>query len=483
MTAKWLRSSIWNLVGIGAPFAVAIVCMPILVHRLGVERYGLLILAWTIVGYFSIFDFGMSRAITQLVAKATKDSTAEGTSVVLTGIFILGGLGVFGGLVFFLGAPSITRFSHIPLELQNETINSMKILGLGLPFVIISTGLRGALEGVFDFTGMNLIRLLSGIGTYLLPVAVMTYSIRLDWICASLVVLRGVSCLGYYFRCKAFFDFKATNRWIDFQIGRRLLNYGGWITVSNLISPFMAYLDRFLIAGVISLAMVGYYSSSQEVVTKFQIIPAAILSVLFPAISRIYESSPTQAESIFQKGAHYVTYALFPLAACSILFAQEGLGLWFGKDFAAKSYEVARILTIGSFVNCLALNPFSFLQGIGRPDVTAKVHLVELPIYLLLLYFLLARWGLIGVALAWTLRMAIDLSILIFALSRQWPSMRRVAKKVAFGFLGPIGALAVLPIIQSLQGKVLGAIVIIGFSVYMLIKEWRIGGLYLAENK
>jgi O-antigen/teichoic acid export membrane protein len=481
MTPHWLKGSIWNLLGTGIPFVFAIACMPLLLNGLGAERYGLLILAWAVVGYFSIFDFGLSRAITQLVAKSYKVSPEHSAPVVVTGVLVLGILGTLGGLVLFLGAPLIDRVGRIPLALRHEAIRSVEVLGVGLPFVVISTGLRGALEGVFDFAWLNVIRVLSGIGTYLVPVAVMLISIQLDWICAGLVVLRALSCLAYYLRCRLYFGLGGIRHTVDVQVASRLLGYGGWITVSNLVSPVMAYLDRFLVAGAISVAMAGYYSTSQEIVTRFQIIPGSVLAVLFPAISRSHLTSPYRAGHILFRGSQFVTFAVLPLAAGCLLFAREGLGIWFGQDFARQAYVVAQVLTIGSFFNCVALCPFFYLQAVGRPDITAKTHLLELPLYLLLLWVLTMQWGVIGVAIAWSCRMACDLAILSVGTARQSEIMRQFVQRAGLRIGAPAAALTSLVFVESLRLRTFAFCAMAGLSAWVLWTEWASGEIPLVE--
>src|SRR5260370_17788980 len=63
------RNTVWNLIGYGAPMAVAVFCIPILIRGLGKERFGVLTLAWALIGYASLFDLGLGRALTQLVAR------------------------------------------------------------------------------------------------------------------------------------------------------------------------------------------------------------------------------------------------------------------------------------------------------------------------------------------------------------------------------------------------------------------------------
>ena len=63
------RNTIWNMVGQGAPLLVALFAIPLLIKGMGTDRFGVLTLAWAVVGYFSLFDLGLGRALTKLVAE------------------------------------------------------------------------------------------------------------------------------------------------------------------------------------------------------------------------------------------------------------------------------------------------------------------------------------------------------------------------------------------------------------------------------
>ena len=62
------RSILWNAAGIGLPLAVGVVVVPAIVRGLGTERFGFLSIVWMMIGYFSIFDLGLGRTLTKLVA-------------------------------------------------------------------------------------------------------------------------------------------------------------------------------------------------------------------------------------------------------------------------------------------------------------------------------------------------------------------------------------------------------------------------------
>jgi O-antigen/teichoic acid export membrane protein len=90
------------------------------------------------------------------------------------------------------------------------------------------------------------------------------------------------------------------------------------------------------------------------------------------------------------------------------MLAENGLRLWIGPEFAQRSTPVLQWLAAGVFINCLAQVPFALIQGVGRPDLSAKLHLLELPGYLFALWYLTTRYGINGAAIAWTARVLID---------------------------------------------------------------------------
>src|SRR5216683_2817089 len=100
------KNTVWNLIGNGAPMLVAVVCIPILIQGLGKERFGVLTLAWALIGYASLFDLGLGRALTQLVArKLGTGEDREVPTLVWTSLFLMLLLGLAGTAAVVLASP------------------------------------------------------------------------------------------------------------------------------------------------------------------------------------------------------------------------------------------------------------------------------------------------------------------------------------------------------------------------------------------
>ena len=414
-----VRNSLWNFAGQILPLAIAAVAIPVLIHHLGVERFGVLTLVWILVGYFSLFDLGIGRAVTKLLAERIALQDHEGAAnLVWTAMACMLFLGAcFGGVLFAL-APWLTHSAlKIPPTLQGEVAHSLPWLAMAVPFVTLTCGLRGMLEAQQNFAAVNALRAAFGFISYLAPLAVLPFSNSLYAIVLTLAGARIVSCVLHFMVCRRCVKGFSLHLTWDKAAFRALLGFGGWLTVSNIISPMMVYLDRFLIGSVVSISAVAYYAAPFDAVTKLWLIPAALSGVLFPAFSGALAVDDHQrTTSLYERSIASTFAILFPIILGIVLFAPEGLTLWLGADFSRRSAVVLQILAIGVFTNSLANMPYALLQASGRPDLTAKLHLVEVPCYLALLYWGVRVRGIEGAALAWTVRLSAEALVLFLLL-------------------------------------------------------------------
>jgi O-antigen/teichoic acid export membrane protein len=411
------RNALLSLLGHAAPLLAALLFVPPLVARLGADRFGFLALAWVLVGYLSLLDLGLGRALTRLVAERSARLTDAGlpalshTALSLT--FVLGGLA--GALLYAAAVPVAERLLRVPVALQSEATQALRILAFYLPFVTMTAALRGILEGGQRFGWVNAIRIPLGILTFAAPLVATEWSSTLPALVLALAVPRLAAALAHWLVCRRIAPALTGFTWPRRASSRELLSYGGWITVSNIVGPLMVYADRFLIGAAVAMSAVAYYTAPYEVVTRLWLVPAAVTAVLFPAMS---SAAPERLALLYRAGIKVVLGIVFPIALLLITFAAEGLELWLGERFAVEGARVAQLLCLGAAVNCAAYVPFTLLQARGHAALTAKTHLVELPLYIALLALAVAAWGIEGAAFAWCLRSIADASALFIIVRR-----------------------------------------------------------------
>ncbi|MGB2606188.1 MAG: flippase, partial [Candidatus Sulfotelmatobacter sp.] len=330
----WLlaRNVVWNLLGTGSPLLVACVSIPILIHRLGADRFGVIALAWTLVGYAGLFDLGLGRALTKLVSeKLGNGREREIPELFWTSQAMMIALGVGGAVIFALGSHRLVYgILKIPAVLQNDVLWSFYALAASIPMVTGTAGLRGFLEAQQAFGLINLIRVPMGIFTFAAPLLVLPFSNHILPIILVLVAGRVVAWMAHLLLCFRVTPGLPSELAVRPRYMRPLLILGGWMTVSNIVGPMMLYMDRFVIGALVSTAAVTYYATPYEVVTKLLIVSAAVSSVMFPAFSLSSIQDRHRLGNLYRSTTSYLLAILVPLTALLIATARPGLSLWLG---------------------------------------------------------------------------------------------------------------------------------------------------------
>lgn len=407
---------------------MAIFAIPLLIKGLGKERFGVFTLLWVITGYFSLFDLGLGRAVTKLVAERLgQNKYREIPTLFWTALSIMLLIGILGATILIPVCPwLVISVLNVPADLQSETINSLYLIMIFLPIIITIPTLRGILEAYQRFDITSVIN--ASMGTYSLfaPLLVLVLSHHLFLIVATLVLGRVLTFGAFLNRCFNIVPGLRDGFKIQRSLLRSLLGFGGWMTVTNILGPLMVYVDRFIIGALISMTAVAFYVTPYELVTKLLLFPGALLNVLFPAFSTSFMVDRHRTVRLFQRGVKYIFLALLPISLLLATLAFEGLNFWLGPEFAQNGTRVVQILAVGVLINSLSFVPFGLIQGAGRPDLTAKVHLIELPIYFLGLWLLINAYGIEGAAIAWAMRAALDF-VLLFFLAKQLLQLQRTA--------------------------------------------------------
>jgi O-antigen/teichoic acid export membrane protein len=399
----------FNLIGSSFPIIAAIICIPLLIEEIGLDKFGSLTLVWALVGYFGLFDLGMGRSLTLRLVQLGPDLTNEKDKAVAcwTALFIISLLAAILALLMLFVAAS--------LNLTEDEYVATWYVSLSLIITMAANIFRGILESIGQFAVINLIRSPLGVYNFVAPLLVATFlSSDISALTLCLVLGRlGALLISILITVRKFKPLRS-NPSLSMLEMNKLISYGGWLTVSNMVSPLIGYIDRFVIASMLGTKALSYYVTPQEMMNRLAVIPGAVTSVVFPILGGNYASGKKMdaKKSVF-KSSVYLFVLLFPLILILVIYAELILTLWVGEFLASKSAFFLQIFAIGSFLNFMMHIPYVALQGIGLSKLLAKIHVTELILYLPILYYFISSFGLNGAILAWATRMIID-AILIY---------------------------------------------------------------------
>jgi O-antigen/teichoic acid export membrane protein len=409
-----IQSVIWNFFGNGWLLVLAFFATPFIVHRLGVDFYGILALVGITVGYFAFLELGLGYAmvkyIAQYLARGEEDMIRKTFWSCLLVYFFIGS---FGTILIVLVAPLlIEKLFHIPQDSKAIAIFCLRLGGIGFLLSMLSGAISGVLRalGRFDFLnriGIILGTLQTGLTVFLLIIG---FSLR-EIIIANLLI-QVVSFFIYSVYVRKFLPYLGGPCW-DTSTFLNLLRFGGFVTISSVTGPILVNIEKIFLTALRSIAALTYYSVPYSITTRLSIIPSSLSSVLFPAFSFLDGSKDKRAiKELHYRGTLYIMLLLgFPVLFFS-LFSRLFLTAWMGVDFAVQSTDIMIILSFAILINALASPSFVAIQGLGKPSQPALFHVIETIIHIPVCYLLIRHLGGVGAAWAWLIRVSIDTFLL-----------------------------------------------------------------------
>ena len=415
-----VRNTAINLISRVILLPIGLLVIPVILRGMGTDRFGIFSLTWVLLNYFAILDFGLSQAATKFIAAELN----KGDSRLIPGLFWTSSLIMVGiGMVLTLGAVLISpwlvnQVLRPPQELVLESIRMFQFLAVSIPFVFLNNSLRGTLEAAQRFDLANAVRTPYSALIYLSPLLGYVIGFQIDKLVVLSLIIVILANLVYFFMCAQVYPNLFGGIKFQAPLVRSLLSFSGWVAVTNIISPVLYYLDRFLISGILTVSLLAYYTVPYEALTRLWLIPMSVTTALFPVFSRdtMEIDQSRDMNKILLYAVKYILLILGPITVFVFIYPKEILSLWIDPAFAEISFVVTQFLAVGILINSLGRLPGTLFLGRGHPHIPAKLRILELLIYLPITVICLKKWGINGAAFAWMIRAAAD-TLLLFIIS------------------------------------------------------------------
>ncbi|MDR7416584.1 MAG: flippase [Armatimonadota bacterium] len=401
------RNSAVNVAGQALPAVAYALVLPSLVHRLGMHRFGVFALVWTLFSYLTLFDLGLGRGTVRAVARARElgdDHLLPG--IAWTSWLVLTGVGVVAGGLLWAVAPVGGGWLRLPHDLRQEAVEVFRIAGVVLPVFLAAWAFQAVLEGLCWFRPIAAARGVSGVVTALALAGAVHFGLP-----AMVAAMAGVRAL-YLLALGLFLGRAINGLWknlrFDRQVARELLEFGRWVMVHAWMAPVLTYGDRFLVAILRGAADVALYAVPQETVLRLMMVPVAVATAAYPALSGSQAVGNTEVmRRTYTEGIRLVGMVLGPCTVLLALIPGEVLRWWIGPQAQAAS-DPLRLLALGGLLFGCAHVPSVAFAALGRPDIPARVTLALAPPFAVGAAFLVYTYGATGAALAWSLRAAVQ---------------------------------------------------------------------------
>jgi O-antigen/teichoic acid export membrane protein len=412
-----IRGGFWSVGGQVSLIIAALVATPFVIRLLGVKAYGLLALLGLLIGYGAFVDLGMGAASTKFAADAYGIGDGDGEATVIWSASLI-------ALVPALSAALLmTAFSHSIAEgflrlrgsLGDQATLAIRIASAG--FVL------KALCGVFNTTPVIRMRwalnTLIMNGTMVLQTLLVPFAL---WAGGGVAVAVGLEATGVGVALVA--NMVVTRQlqpsiWpprISTYVLRQVTRFGINMTATGLAGLVLIEIDRLVLARMVSVAAVGYYTVAATVASLLNVIPFAIGGPLLPGFAILIASSQMdEAATLYRRALRIIGASTLPLALILVAVTRTFLRLWAGPSFVSHSSEPLFLLVVAVACNAVSSVPFSAISASGHPQRLARINVGQVVPYVGLVIVGVHFWGPTGAAAAAAVRSFVTLVLYLLA--------------------------------------------------------------------
>jgi lipopolysaccharide exporter len=206
-----------------------------------------------------------------------------------------------------------------------------------------------------------------------------------------------VSIFVSWFYVKNFivFTYTFSKHWI-----KKILHYGKYSFATSLSSILSGTIDQWMLAGIISPAASGSFNIAVRITNLIDIPTNAVATIVFPQSAKRIETEGKNAiKYLYEKSVGTILAMAIPAIVFIYLFDGYIIELLAGDRYA----DTVPILNI-TLLYCI-FGPFGrqfgvIIDSIGKTRITFLIVITNTIIILVLNYFLIRKYGVIGAAYA-----------------------------------------------------------------------------------
>lgn len=390
---------------------VGFLYVPILLHYIGKNEYGLYQLIGSLIAYFSIMDFGLTAAVTRFYTKykALKDQVG------MENILAISMYG-YGGATLLSLAVGIVCYAHLD-QIFGASMSVGELAEARQMFLLLLFNIAISLSTMVFQSVINAYEkflFLKGLSTIQLvvqPILVvlilqkyptaMAVAVAQTLLNVALILARIYYCFGklhitiryHYWNRELFQDFK-----------KLALS----VFAVSLIDQVFWKTNQIILGIVQGTAAVAVYSIASLIYMNYMALSTAISGVYLPHITEmVAQRKPMSSLSaLFIQIGRWQYYLLALVATGFIIFGRQFIQLWAGFGFG-DAYWITILIILPFTIDLIQNIGLAILQAMNHYDFRAKIYFMTGVLNLALAVPLGIKFGGIGCAFATGLSMLI----------------------------------------------------------------------------
>jgi O-antigen/teichoic acid export membrane protein len=386
---------------------IGLIVIPIYIHYLGTESFGLIGVFATIQGLLTILDLGITPTLSREMALYTSGTSSE---THIKNLFKTLEIFVFFIIIIiifvtFISSNYLSKHFVTSQTLSfNQITSALKIMGFVAGLKFYESLYKSALIGLekqflynIVFVSFLLIRTFGAI----FILAFFSNNLYDFFIWQAVVSIVNIIILKWL-TVNSFNNQKVKGQY-DFNTIKSIWKFAAGMATSTILSLILTQFDKLVLIKFLSLTEFSYYYVASTIGGALLMLINPITQAYHPKLTKFYASNNEQKlVEIFHEGAQLIN--LFFGTACIIVifFSKEILFVWTKNIIIAQnSYSILSILVIGYLLNGLGWMNYHLQQSVGWTSLIIKTNLIAILFYIPSVYFFVPKYGAIAAAIIW----------------------------------------------------------------------------------
>lgn len=417
LTERVLKGTVWTILAQALPLIVSFICTPIVIRLAGTERYGILVLLNVIPQYLLFTDLGMVMASTKFGSEAfsTGDLIKEARIVRTAAVYSMA-ISIPAAILVVIFSEQIAVFLGIPDTYIHEASLAIKLTAPVVPLYNLSCVFNSPqlarLRMDLNMAATIAYRLVAIIG---IPLALYAgYGIVGA---ATVTLIAGV----VHVTAQVALSYHLLPELLGVSIDRSSINpmlkFGSLMAFASVAAMLIANLEKGALSALSSVSELAHYAVGMSLANPMIILSTSMMQSLIPTFSQL-QNQREQLNLLFGRCVRMVFILAVPAIVMLGIVAKTFISYWAGAEFGEYSTVPLYILLCALPLCLITYVPTSQFIASGRTDIMVRIFWLELPVYALILWFLIPRYGAIGAAIAYGLRISMDSAIQFLSVKR-----------------------------------------------------------------
>jgi Membrane protein involved in the export of O-antigen and teichoic acid len=477
---RLMANAVYNLIPQFWFLGLTVFTTPFVLHRLGVEAYGILSIITVVAGYLAFLDLGLNVAVIRFIAAHdAKGEHDEITSVTATALFVFSVMALITVAALFVSASGLARLLSVPAHMQSDAALALRLGGISFGLNLVMGVFSAVPRALQRFDVVNALNVVIGTLQIIVTVILLTLGLGLLAVMVWSCVLSALSLVIYLVVARRLLPAISVRPRFEAKKFRELYRFSGFVMMSNFTGVAAGHSEKLLLGGLAPIAQVTFYAVPFNIVSRVQmLIPSNLFTVLFPAFSAMSVTEKRETiQAAYLRAFKFIFLAVAPITILMAAFGADFLRLWIDAEMGASGGPVLAVLAVATLINAPAWVTVTVGQSLGKPGWVAAAQVVHLLVLILCGLLWIPHYGALGAASAWLAGNAVGIPVLVLLINRQVLAIRftrmwqaSLWRPLLVLLLTTLAALALKPIVHGVMSLAVASSIIIG--LYLLLAYW-----------